>query len=303
MTMNYGTLTASKGSSGAIATWIGYSKLDVGTLLDEAQSLIYSILRCREMRTEWVYGAAVGQCNVALPLRFLDPIGRLYNVTDGIWLGHKLEGTIQEIRTYDNSVVGVCPTSPFTTTAGLSTVTVNDPAHGLNQGSTVTFAGATTVDVFTLNGTYPVTAIIDANDFTIDTVDTLAVTSATGGGSSVTYTANNLTAAPPTRWSIWNEEVQFDTAHDVPKAYKQLYYRAPQLLSATNTTNFLTVRYPKLIRVATQAAAADFMKDDTEYQKGLAALTALVQSIAVEQDMLYRGADITLDVPGMYYND
>jgi hypothetical protein len=32
--------------------WVSYSKLDAPTILDEAQSLIYGILRCREMRTE-----------------------------------------------------------------------------------------------------------------------------------------------------------------------------------------------------------------------------------------------------------
>ena len=297
MAMSYTSLVAAKGTPGAIATWVGYGKLDIPTILDEAQSLIYGLLRCREMRTEWTYGAAVGQSAVAVPARFLDPIGRLYNVTDGTWLGHKIEGDIQGLRTYDNSIVGVCPANPFTTTAGASTIIVNDPLNGLTQGSTATFAGAAQVDVFTLNGTYPVTGIIDVNNFIIDTVDTLGVTAVSGGGAAVTYTANNLTAAPPTRWSVWNEQVQFDTAHDVAKSYKQLYYRSGILLSAANPTNFLTARYPKLIRVAAQMAAADFMKDDGEYAKSLAALTTLIQTIAVEQDYQYRGADITLETP------
>jgi hypothetical protein len=223
-------------------------------------------------------------------------MGRLYNVTDGMWLGHKLEGDITSRRTYDNSVAGTFGINPFTTTVGLSTINVNQPAHGINQGSTITIAGAAAVDVFTLNGTYPVTSVVDANNFLIDTVDTVAVTAANGGGTP-TYTANNLTASSPSRWSVWDEQVQFDTAHDTAKAYKQLYYRAPALLSASNQSNFLTARYPKLIRLATQAAAADFMKDDGEYSKSFGALTSLIQSIAVEQDFLYRGADIGVDTP------
>jgi hypothetical protein len=296
MPMTHATLTASKGSPGSIANWVGYGKLDIGTILDEAQSLIYSVLRCREMRTSWTYGAAVGQCSVALPARFLDPMGRLYNVTDGMWLGHKLESDIFAARNYDNTIAGTFAANPFTTAIGLSTVNVLKTAHGINQGSTITIAGATLVDVFTLNGTFPVSAVVDANNFTIDTVDTAALTAVTGGGTP-TYTANNLVASTPSRWSIWSEAVHFDTAHDVAKAYKQLYYRAPALLSATNPSNFLTLRYPKLVRVATQAAAADFMKDDTEYSKSVGAMTNLIQSIAVEQDLLYRGADITLDTP------
>jgi hypothetical protein len=296
--MSWSTLTAAKGSSGSIATWINYSKLDTETVLDEAQSLIFSMLRCREMRTEWTFGMPVSGSAVAIPSRFLDPMGRLYDVTNGVWLGHHLENGVVSLRTYDSTVQGSFGANPFTTTAGLSTINVNQPNHGINQGSIITIAGATQVDVFTPNGTFPVTNVIDVNDFTIDTIDTLALTAVTGGGSAATYTCDNLYAGAPSRWSIWNEQLQFDTAHDTATNYKQLYYRAPQLLSAANPTNFLTNRYPKLIRVATNASAADFMKDDEEYQKGLTALTALIQSISVEQDFLYRGADIGLDVPG-----
>lgn len=294
--MNYTSLLAAKGQAGSIATWVGYGKLDLPTILDEAQSLIFGLLRCREMRTEWTYGASIGQSAVALPARFLDPMGRLYNITDGMWLGHKLEGEITSLRTYDSTVKGTFGLNPFTTSVGLSTANVFQTAHGINQGSTITIAAATQVDALTLNGTFQVTSVIDVNNFIIDTVDTVATTAVNGGGTP-TYTANNLTASSPTRWSVWSEQVQFDTAHDTPKAYKQLYYRAPALLSASNPSNFLTARYPKLIRVATQAAAADFMKDDGEYSKSFGALTNLIQSIAVEQDLLYRGADLTLDTP------
>lgn len=296
MAMNYGSLTASKGSPGSIANWVGYGKLDIPTILDEAQSLIFGLLRCREMRTEWTYGLSVGQSAIALPARFLDPIGRIYNVTDGMWLGHKIESDILAQRFYD-PVSGSLGANPFTTTLGLSTINVFASAHGINQGSTITLAGAVAVDVFTLNGTYPVTSVVDANNFLIDTVDTVAATAVSGGGAAVTYSANNLVAGAPAQWSVWNEQLQFDVAADTAKAYKQLYYRAPALLSASSPSNFLTNRYPKLIRVATQAAAADFMKDDTEYAKSLSALSNLVQSIAIEQDLLYRGADITLDIP------
>lgn len=302
MAMSYTTLMGSKGSSGAIATWINYAKLDTETVLDEAQSLIFSMLRCREMRTEWTFGMPVASSAVALPARFLDPMGRLYDVTNGVWLGHKLETSVLSFRTYDSTVVGALGANPFTTNAiGGSTLNVYAPNHGINQGSIVTFAGATAVDVYPaslLNGTFAVTGVPDVNDFTIDTVDTLAQTIANGGGAGITYTCDNLTAAAPGRWSIWNEQFQFDTALDTATNYKLLYYRAPMILSADNPTNFLTTRYPKLLRVATSAAAADFMKDDAEYQKGLTAMSSLIQSISVEQDFLYRGADIDLDTPG-----
>jgi hypothetical protein len=296
MAMTYTSLIAPKGQSGSIANWVGYSKLDIPTILDEAQSLIYGILRVREMRTEWTFGLSVGQSSIALPSRFLDPIGRLYDVTNAMWLGHRLESDILASRSY-TPIVGSFGANPFTTTTGLSTVKVFKSAHGFNEGSTITIAAAAAVDVFTLNGTYPVTSIVDADNFLIDTVDSVAVTTATGGGALATYTANNLVAGAPSQWSVWNERFMFDTAHDTATAYKQLYYRTPPLLSASNPSNFLTVRYPKLIRLATQSSAADFMKDDGEYAKSFGALTTLIQSIAVEQDFLYRGADIEVDIP------
>ena len=295
MAMTYTSLIAAKGVAGSIANWVGYGKLDTVALLDEAQSIIYSILRCREMRTEWTYGLAIGQSDVALPSRFLDPIGRLYNVTDGMWLGHRLESDVLAHRSYE-ALTGSFGADPFTTTSGSSQVVVTQTAHTINQGSTITTLASTAVGGLTLNGTYPVISITDANTFVIDASDE-ATSTASGGGSSATYTANNLVEGSPAQWSIWDEKVKFDVAAEAATAFKQLYYRSPALLSATNTSNFLTSRYPRLVRTATQAAAADFMKDDTEYQKAVAALGNLIQSIAVEQDLLYRGADIEVDIP------
>jgi hypothetical protein len=45
MAMTYNSLTAAKGTSGAVATWVAYTKLDVPVIVDEAQALIYMALR------------------------------------------------------------------------------------------------------------------------------------------------------------------------------------------------------------------------------------------------------------------
>lgn len=297
MAMTYTSLLAPKGTSGSIANWVGYSKLDLQTILDEAQSLIYQTMRVREMRTIWTFGMAVGQCDQPLPARFLDPIGRLFDVTNNSRFPQKLDTDIMSYRSYDASLSGSFAANPFTTAIGLSTITVVMANHGLNQGSTMTIAGAVAVDVFNLNGTWPVTSIIDANTLVIDTVDTQAASSVTGGGASATWTANNLDAASPSVWAIWDEQVKFDSALDTACAYKLLCFRSLPLLSTASPTNFLTSRYPMLIRKATQASAADFMKDDTEYQKALTALNALIMDIAAKDDMSYRGAEFGTDTP------
>lgn len=72
-------------------------------------------------------------------------------------------------------------TNPFTTTSGLTTVTVTAVAHGATDGTFVTFSGATAVGGLTLNGEYQIT-YVDANTYTI-TAASPASSSATGGGT------------------------------------------------------------------------------------------------------------------------
>ena len=92
--------------------------------------------------------------------------------------------------------------------------------------------------------------------------------------------------------------MKFDTAFDTQTTLKQLYYRSPVLLSASNQSNWLVNRYPMLMRIACMAAAANFMKDDTEYQKQVGALNNLIGTIAAENDMGYRGMEFGTDTPG-----
>jgi len=299
MAMTYSSLVGPKGSAGSVANWVGYSKLDIPTTVDEAQSLIYSLLRVREMRTEWTFGMNVGQSEIALPTGFLDPIGRLYDVTNSSYYPHKIETDIVGSRAYDEES-GSLGTDPFTTAVNSSVVNVQQTGHDFTQGSTFFASGANAVGGLALNNAFPVVAIVDADNFTIDT-GTLATSTATGGGASVTYTGNVLISSSPSRWTIWDEAVKFDTAFDTQTTLKQLYYKSPPLLSTSNQSNWLVNRYPMLMRIACMAAAANFMKDDTEYQKQIGALNNLVGTIAAENDMGYRGMEFGTDTPGTGY--
>lgn len=72
-------------------------------------------------------------------------------------------------------------TNPFTTTSGLATVTVTHTAHGVTDGTFVTYSGASAVGGLTLNGEYQIT-YVDVNTYTI-TASSTASSSATGGGT------------------------------------------------------------------------------------------------------------------------
>lgn len=300
MAMTYNTLTASKGSPGSILNWGSWGKIDVFTIVDEAQFLLYESLRVREMKESWTFGFIANQASIPLPTRFLDPIGKIYDLTNQTSYDQLNESDILNARIYDTSLSGSLGSSPFTTTAGSGLVSVNQPSEVFSEGSSITIVGATALNGLTLNGTFPISSVTDTNDFVINVggpTDTVASASGSGGGAAATYTGNNLIASSPTRWGVWSERIHLDCSMQNPAAMKLLFYRRPQLLSATNLTNFLTDRYPKLMRTACLAAVAEFMKDDPEYQKQVTALSALIQNTAIENDFIYRGAVLGTDTP------
>ena len=82
--------------------------------------------------------------------------------------------------------------NPITTgAAGSGTITITDTNHGAVMGDYVTIAGSTAVDGITtsqINKEQIVTAIINANSYTVDTGGSATSGSVSGGGSSVSAT-------------------------------------------------------------------------------------------------------------------
>lgn len=104
-------------------------------------------------------------------------------------------GTTTNLYTVDTDgeLVDVTPiqesgtlTDPFSTSNGLTTVTVTDTAHGRTAGDTVIFSGASAVGGITVTGTYTIASIVDANTYTI-THGSPAGSTAGPGGGSVSY--------------------------------------------------------------------------------------------------------------------
>jgi hypothetical protein len=289
--MTYTSLVADKNTAGSIARWVNYSKLDADQILQEAQALLYSMLRTREMRTHFNFDLGPGASQIALPGGFLDPVGKIAMLGTGARIEQRYQNFIQRRRTYTETT-GSLGTNPFTTTNGSTTVSVNLPNHGFAQGSTFFTAGATAFNGVTIAGAFDVVAIADANDFSIDIAPLPATPSASGagGGSAATYICDNLVQGMPMYWGVWDETIFFDVAFSQATNCNLQYFRSLPLLSAATPTNFLTNRYPHLLRKACTAQAWDFLRNDTEYQKDVAALAALVEQTNAEADLLYRGA-------------
>lgn len=104
---------------------------------------------------------------------------------------------------------GTLGANPFTTTSGSKAINVYSAGHGLSTGTWVTFSGATAVGGITVSGSYEAIAIVDGNNYTIVS-PTAASSTATGGGSAVTYTyqipAGGATYTTGNGWGagVWN---------------------------------------------------------------------------------------------------
>lgn len=297
MAMSWTSLTGAKTVAGSIAKWVNYTLLDAETTVDEAQALIYTMLRCREQRTAYHFTMTQGMSYIALPARFLDPIGRIRQDSIASAVRHTDHGFLTANRFFTETS-GTLGASPLTVTIGSTTATVALTAHGFSQGSKFYTTGASAVGGVTIVGTFEITGVA-TDTFTIDISSVGTPTSsATDGGSAVVYTCNNLNQGSPQWFSIWDERIYFDCAFDQQTTCQLNLYQSLPLLSASNTTNFLTNRYPHVMREACMAAAADFQKDSTEYQKHMQALGAKIQRAQVENEMGdMRGIEVESDTP------
>lgn len=210
MAMSFSVLTGSKTTAGSIKSSVNYSKIESEVVLEEAQSLLYSTLRVREMKTLWQPAVIVGDYYKALPTGFLDPIGKLrdnffYTYTQ------RTEDRLLASRLYDED--------------------------------------------------------------------------------------GNIQSGQPAFWAIFDERVNFDIKFDTAKTLSMLYFKSPTVLSGSNETNFVTVRYPHLLRQACIVRAHAFMKSWTAYNAELALLGPMIERANVEADLTYVGADYDQDLP------
>ena len=85
-------------------------------------------------------------------------------------------------------------------------------------------------------------------------LDVLSAWSFDGNGNRIQTT--------PAIYYFNQSYIQFDSQADIAYPYALTYYQQPAPLSATNTTNFLTSTYPRMMRCALMAAACEFVKDN-----------------------------------------
>lgn len=102
----------------------------------------------------------------------------------------------------------------------------------------------------------------------------------------------DLPEGVPTYWCDFNSAINLNTKADQDYTAKMLFYRCPAALSSSNATNFLTIRYPTLLRRACLMFAAEARKEyDLFDREEMRALQA-VKEVMVEDDAAKRGMEL-----------
>lgn len=108
--------------------------------------------------------------------------------------------------------------------------------------------------------------------------------------------SGTLLSAVPSRWSIIGETAYVDVLPISTFTGILMYYAQPADLAATtNETNFLTTRYPKLLRHACMAMAFEHMKDTDRAGGYMQLVEADLQEAMRTNDMYRRGQHVPRD--------
>jgi hypothetical protein len=93
----------------------------------------------------------------------------------------------------------------------------------------------------------------------------------------------------PSRWTILNNSIQTDVTCTENFSGMFMYYALPAFLSAGTETNFLTIRYPTLLRHACLALAYEHMKDKGDQDRYLQLLVGGIEDANASNEMARRG--------------
>lgn len=101
-----------------------------------------------------------------------------------------------------------------------------------------------------------------------------------------------LPAGMPTAYALFGDTLKFNTEADQAYTAHAVFYGTPDALSADNETNFLTDRYPTLLRRACLMFAAESRKEWDLRDRYERSCMADIQTINVENDLALRGVHL-----------
>jgi hypothetical protein len=103
--------------------------------------------------------------------------------------------------------------------------------------------------------------------------------------------AANWEQGLPSSYSVYNEVLNFDMRADAAYPCVFHFYKTPTALSGANLTNWLTTRYPRLLRVACLRAANEYMENLDKVDRYDRQTKEIIQEINVLDDLSLTGVD------------
>ena len=106
-----------------------------------------------------------------------------------------------------------------------------------------------------------------------------------------TYTSGVLDSNDPAWWAVFDEAIQFDCKATTALTARMVFYKQLDALSTSNETNFLTQRYPHILRHACLAFAALFSKDSELFATEIRLAESLVMDANAQDELSRRGQE------------
>jgi hypothetical protein len=106
---------------------------------------------------------------------------------------------------------------------------------------------------------------------------------------------NNWSQGLPSVFSVYNEVINFDIRADQNYNLRFSFFQQPALLGVSNQTNFLTERYPMLLRLACMRGAAEFMEAMDKFERYDRRLKEAIAELDVMDELSLTGIDLDLE--------
>lgn len=103
-----------------------------------------------------------------------------------------------------------------------------------------------------------------------------------------------LDTGDPSFYGEYDEAFQFECRTTTAWKMKALFYKQPDYLSSSNLKNFLTIRYPHMLRMACLATAARFAHDDDMFAREQKLLFNEIAEISAGDEMS-RSTDVPVE--------
>lgn len=114
--------------------------------------------------------------------------------------------------------------------------------------------------------------------------------------ASITYSSGNTrTTGVPTQYYTDGLNINFNLVANAIYNYEMIYFNEPAALTSSNSENFLTKRYPRMLLAATCAFANEYLKDDAEKAYWMQIVVAEIDQAMRESDFERQGTLLTVE--------